>query len=235
MENIALILVVIFLVIMAFNGYKKGALRILITMVALVITIILASLFTPTATKLLKEYTPIYNTINQQMVKFVGEKLDQNAKDQTGEVQRTAIEALPLPESITNVLIKNNNDQGYAIIGASDFSTYVASSLTNVLMNAISYIGLFILISIVFRILIVIADIISKLPIINGVNRVAGTLLGLVQGLLILWVLCIALTAFSGTVYGQKIFQMINDSTVLTYIYNHNILNNIFTNIFKAL
>lgn len=234
MENILLIIVVAFLVVMAFNGYRRGALRILISMAALILTLILASFFTPTATKLLKEYTPLYDTINKQMVTFVGEKIDQSAKEQGTEVQGNALASLPLPESLTDVLIENNNDIAYSKLGVGDFSSYAAGSLTVILMNAISYIGLFIIISIIFRIIMFIADIISKLPIINGVNRFVGTILGVVQGILIIWVLCIALTAFSGTTYGQKIFEMVNDSLFLTFIYNNNLLINIVTSLFKV-
>lgn len=234
MENILLIIVAVFLVFMAFNGYRRGGLRILISMVALVLTLILASLLTPTATKLLKDHTPLYNTINKQMVTFVGAKIDQSAQDKNEEVQGIALEALPLPKSLTNVLIENNNDEAYNTLGVTDFASYTANSLTIILMNAIAYIGLFIIISIIFRVIMFVADIISKLPIINGINRFVGTILGVVQGILILWVLCIALTAFSGTAYGQKIFEMVNDSTFLTFIYNNNLLINIVTSLFKV-
>lgn len=231
MQNILLIIVAAFLILMAFSGYRKGGLKILLSVAALVITLVAASYLTPTVTKYIKDHTPLYDKIYGQMETFVGQKLE-NENESSG--QQKALGSLPLPSSVTDVLVQNNNQESYGKLGVSSFASYTAQSLTIILLNAISYIGLFIVISIIFRMIIIAADIIGRLPVINGFNRLAGTILGICQGVLILWVLCIALTAISGTSFGQQIFTMVNGSVFLSFLYNNNMLLDIITGIFKA-
>ena len=229
MENIALIIVVIFLIVMAFNGYRRGGVRIILSMASLVLTILISAYFTPTVSKILKEHTPIYDTIYEQMENFVEKKMDKGAEDED-----LALMDLPLPKSLTGVLVENNNRDTYDVLGATTFGSYTAGSLSIILLNAISYIGIFIIVNIVFKIILVAADILSKLPIISGLNRLIGMILGIIQGTLILWVLCIALTAISGTLLGQQIFEMINASRFLTFIYDNNYIMAIITSVLKV-
>jgi uncharacterized membrane protein required for colicin V production len=230
MEKIVVIIVAAFIVFMAFNGYRRGGISILISMLSLILTILIAAYFTPAVTRLIKEKTPLYNTIYEQMEKFVDNKLDSDETD-----QNTALGKLPLPKSLTKVLEDNNNDSYYNAMGVNSFSAYTAQSLTYILLNAISFIAIFIIVNIIFRIVIVLGDIISKMPIISGINRLIGTVLGIIQAVLILWVLCIALTAISGTSIGQIAIDVIDGSKFLTFIFDNNLLFQIITSIVKVI
>lgn len=55
-------------------------------------------------------------------------------------------------------------------------------------------------------------------------DKTAGLILGGLQGILIIWIGCIVLMLFSGTVLGKEIYEYINNSVILTFIYEHNIL-----------
>ena len=59
---------------------------------------------------------------------------------------------------------------------------------------------------------------------INGVNKMLGAGIGLVEGILVLWVVCIALTAIGGTEVGADIFAAIASNPILSFIYNNNLL-----------
>ncbi|SHJ43117.1 CvpA family protein [Parasporobacterium paucivorans] len=228
MDNILLAGVLLFMVIMAIAGFRKGALRIVVSVAALILTLFLAAYFTPEAAKLLKEHTPMYETVYSQMDKFVGERLVEGG----GAGPEEIIGNLPLPGIIRDVLVDNNNEESYGLLGATDLRGYTTRSLSGMLVNAIAFIALFIVISIIFRIIMVVVDIIGRIPIIRGINRLAGLFVGLAQSILILWVLCVVLTAFSGTSGGQQVMAMVADSRFLTMIYDHNLLMGIITNVF---
>lgn len=227
MDNILLTAVLVFMLIMAIAGYRKGALRIVVSVASLILTLFLAAYFTPEAAKLLKEHTPMYETVYTQMDKFIGERLSE--ENNTGEEEK--LEGLPLPGILKDVLIDNNNEASYGLVGAMDLRSYTTRSLSAMLVNAIAFIALFIAISIIFRVIMVLADIIGRIPVIKGLNRLAGFFVGLAESILILWVLCIVLTAFSGTSGGQKIMELVSDSTFLTLIYDNNLLMGIITNV----
>ena len=58
---------------------------------------------------------------------------------------------------------------------------------------------------------------------------------GFVQGLVILWILCIVLTVFSSSETAKEIFAQINKDSVLSYIYNHNLLLQMISDVVKLL
>lgn len=231
MENILLIAVVLFLVAMAYAGYKKGFIKIILTLAAMIVTITLSALLTPTISGILKDKTPIYDTIYVKMESFVSGQMQEDASNVAADQQQGAIESMALPESIKNALIDNNTGESYISMGVDTFAAYTAKSLTMFLLNAISFIILFIIISAIFAVIMGLANVFTKLPIIKGANKMAGIAAGLLQGLLILWVLAIIVTACAATTWGQATLKMIDDSVFLSFIYNNNLLTKLITSI----
>lgn len=70
-------------------------------------------------------------------------------------------------------------------------------------------------------------NLISKLPVIHGINKSTGVAAGIVHGLFILWFLCIALMLFEDSETGRIILAYIKRSDLLSVIYKHNILKDI--------
>ena len=98
-----------------------------------------------------------------------------------------------------------------------------------------STILLFLVISIVIHILIRWLDLISRLPIISGLNHIAGAILGLAQGLLLLWIAGFILSLFSATPLGQQLEVQVYASPWLTFLYDYNLINLILGGIAKGI
>lgn len=232
MGNILLVAVVIFLAVMAFAGYKSGFIKIILTLAATIVTITLSALLTPTISEILKEKTPLYDTLYIKMESFVSSQMQEEASSVAAEQQQSALESMALPDSIKNALIDNNTGDSYIEMGVDSFASYTAKALTMFLLNAISFIILFIIISAIFAIIMGLANVFTKLPIIKGANKMAGIAAGLLQGLLILWILAIIVTACAATTWGQSTLKMIDESIFLSFIYNNNLLTKLITAIF---
>ena len=71
----------------------------------------------------------------------------------------------------------------------------------------------------------------AKLPVLKEINQVAGGVVGLVQGLLIFWIFCTVLAMFSNFEWAQALYKMINESAILSVLYDTNILLRIITNL----
>lgn len=78
-------------------------------------------------------------------------------------------------------------------------------------------------------------DLFSRIPVLNGLNKIGGFIFGLFNGAVYLWIACIIITIFAGTGWGQEIFAQINDSVILSYIYNNNYLLSFLANMGKVL
>lgn len=230
--NFVLIAVLILLLFGILNGFRKGMIRAIFSTFIIFAALAVASYGAPHAAKLLKK-TPIYTTIEKQVEQAVMAKVDTGAEQVTSQID--AINGLPFPDSIKKGLIDNNNSQIYEAMGINDFAAYVSDYISLMILNAIAFVLLFFAAFIILKIIEVCLDLVSKLPVLHGINKIGGALFGLLNGLMSIWFFCIVLTLFSSTSWGTEIFRQINDSALLSMIYNHNYFLAIVVNVGKML
>lgn len=231
MELALLVGVIVFLLIMYWFGYSKGFIRIVLSFAMTIISFILAILLAGPFESFVKNSTPVYDKINKQMTEYVSKYVPKELDVASEELQKEAIRGLKLPSAIQSRLIDSNTIDEKLAMGTESFSEYLAVSLTDTLVEAFSVIILFICIKLILRIIVSLIDLISKLPLVNGVNKSLGGLVGLAEGILIIWVVCIMLTAISGTEIGQQIFSAISTNKILSFVYNNNLLLKFLNNI----
>lgn len=225
MGNIILIAVGIFVVLMVSLGLKKGLVKMLFSIFSLILIIFLIHVLTPMTKEFLKT-TPVYDQISGKIHDYVQEHVDGMTKNmlKTGDGnQDEIIDGMSLPKSIKEDLKKNN--QNYGSMKVDSLTDYISSYLSDIVLSAVTFILLFILLSIAFFILIRVLDIFTKLPVIHAFNMAGGAVVGLAEAMLILWILCIIITAFSATGWGQDVCRAISENGILSFIYDNNPLN----------
>ncbi|MCD7745606.1 MAG: CvpA family protein [Lachnospiraceae bacterium] len=137
--------------------------------------------------------------------------------------QNAIIDSLPLPEMIKTMLVNNNNDDGYASLAVSNFQDYVVEYLATLILNVISFLVAVILVNIVLRLVVMVLDIIAHFPVIGFVNRIAGAGLGLLDALFALWIFFLVLTLLQTTEVGMALQAMVEESTLLSWLYESNL------------
>lgn len=222
MENWLSIAVAIFWGGMILYGHYKGFIRLAVSMAALAATIIIVNLTMPYVTGYLKDSTLIYDAFENGIRSAAGVSDDMEAV--LPAEQRMIIENMNLPEQVKDALLENNNTEIYRILGVDRFTDYISSYLTNSIINIVGFLVMFLIVYTLIHILMRWLDLVARLPILSGINQLAGALLGAVEGLVILWILCLLVTALAGTAFGREIMDQINDSLWLEFIYDHNIL-----------
>lgn len=234
MSNIVLWIALVILVFMTVLGYIKGFVRMAFSMLSFVIVLFLVNTLTPAVTSALEE-TAFYESVEDGILEKVSESISSAVGDTSSmgvSAQTSFIESLPVPSSIQQLLIDNNTSEGYETIAADNFVSYLSGSITQVLLNAAIYVILFAVLMILMRVLIRLLNIVTKLPVIRFLNKTLGSIFGFAQGVLILWVCCIVLTAFGRTEWAQAAFTEINSSSFLSFIYEMNMLSGVVTGIF---
>lgn len=229
--NWLVIAVLVVLIFFGFRGQREGFIRTVFSLFSLIIALFLTSTFSPYISKTLQNNEKVHTYISDAVAKIVKTP----KKDGTVTEQVESIKELSLPKSLKNALIENNNGEVYKALAVNSFKEYVNNYLTCVVINALSFILAFIIVNICLSLILNALDLISKLPIINGLNKSAGFVIGLLHGLVIVWVLCILLTCFGGTEWGKHIYMLISESRFLTTVYDNNLLLNVITNMAKVL
>lgn len=208
MEYALLIGVILFLAVMAAYGYKRGFVRIVLSMLAMIVTIILASVLTIPVSGFIKE-TSVGEGIRASVEEMV---------EGADIIDAESINNLDLPKSMLEPIAEGAESTQQAI------GTYVADALTDTIINSLTFLILVIVIYIILKIVIAALDVVTKLPVLNSINKGAGAVIGLVQGLLFVWVGCLVLAACSDKPWAREAFRQINDNELLSFIYNNNMI-----------
>ncbi|MCD8346936.1 MAG: CvpA family protein [Lachnospiraceae bacterium] len=139
------------------------------------------------------------------------------------DTQNEIIDSLPIPQVIKNMLIKNNNEEGYASLDVSTFQDYVIEYLATLILNVVSFLVAVLLVHIALRLLVMLLDILAHFPVVGFVNRLAGGALGILQALFALWLFFLILTVLQATDVGVTLLSMVEESVLLSWLYESNL------------
>lgn len=224
MEMTLVLGVVAFLAIMFLIGYRNGMIKVLLSFVATIIAFLLSILLAGPCETFIKESTPVYDNLKKQMTEYVSEYISAEVDTSDIELQKDAIGELKLPSSIKNKLINSNTADEKLSMGVDTFSEYLATSLADIVVEVLAVLVLFVIIKLILRIIISLLNIVSHLPIIHGINKMLGGIVGLAEGVIIIWIICLLLTIVSGTAVGEQIMSEISSNEILNYIYSNNLI-----------
>ena len=229
------ILVLVYLIGMMLYGHKRGFLRLAVSVFALVITLLAVKTALPHVTSFLKTHTGIEAGIRTALLKGAGiDKIDDQFTLTAGE-QQQAIAALKLPDNLKKLLEANNNGTIWDVLGVHKFSEYLGDYLTGIIMNYLCFGILFLIVWILLHILLHILDVFTKLPVISGLNQIAGAALGLAEGLAFLWIGFMILSVCSGTVWGGRLLNLITGSRWLSNLYQNNLISFFLKDLINAM
>ena len=232
--NWLIVLILAIPVLCFFNGIERGMIRTAFSVFSLIVTLILGSILTPFVSAFLKNEVPVYDMIQEKCRESITQALETELEQQAGrEEQNLFIEELPLPEELKQVLIRNNNEEGYNRLLARSFGEYLSHSIAQMAVGAISLVLTFIVISIIMNILCGILDGIFSLPVLSLINRAGGGVLGGLQGIFLIWLIFLVITLFWDASWAKEATAMIRENSITEYLYENNILLKFLSGIIK--
>lgn len=237
-ENWLFVVVAVYLVSMVLYGHYRGFVRLAVSAVSLVLSLGVVHFGAPSVANLLRSNEVVYQAVEDSVTKFI--QKDDEAENEAVDaappsVQRSIIEEMELPEQLKDALLENNNSEVYEALGVSSFTHYVSRYLANSLINIISFFLLFAAVFGGLRVLSASLNVVSRLPIISGLNRLAGAVLGGAEGIFFVWIAALLITLFSATAIGELFLNQIESNIWLTWLYDHNMLGSILMGVVKRI
>ena len=219
------------------RGVKLGLVRSVYGTFGFIIAISIAMSVSPYISDVLVD-TPVYEAAYKQVQRKLfsenytpsavnpadrNDKKEEETADQSaGSAETMLINALPLPKFVKEALISNNNQAMYDTLGITEFRAYIAAYITKMILQAVMFILLLIAIGVILYLITSALDLIAHLPVLHTLNKFGGLLFGVINAVIILWVLCTILTIISGTALGKEIYRQISENAVLDFLYNQN-------------
>lgn len=218
--------VVILLVViaMALIGLRKGFVKMIVGLAAMVLALVGTVFLAPVLSDYINEQTDLRQQIADEINTYLEEQIGEKLEQTTAAAQQEAIDKLSLPDNVKNALQANNTTDMYKKLGVSSFSGYVSSYVAGTGISALSYLVVFLVLYIVLRVLFIVLNIVTLLPFLKGVNKLAGAALGIVHAVVYIWLFFAVATAAMNTAWGMEVLTMIGSSRFLTFLYQYNLI-----------
>lgn len=224
------IVVLVILLLFVWTGYKRGFIKEIVSFFFVFLSLSLAWAINPYINEFLIQKTPIYSTIQETCMNFVqsqGEEDTEYETDSTGDL----IGSLKLPDLLRKNLEENNNAETYAELSVNTLAGYVSGYLARIVINGLSYVLAYILSTIVIRLIVYVLNLIAGLPLLKTANKLTGGIVGLLKGIVFVWIVLLAVTALCSTEIGKTALELIEKDTLLSVLYQYDPLVRIFLKI----
>ena len=203
------------------DGLYRGFIKKSVSAVSLIVTLVLVTYLTPQITTFIQEYTSLHESLQEKCSElFLSGEYDQDVKND----QVIMIENMDLPENIRQILLENNNSEAYDILEVTGFHDYVGACLANMIISALTYLLTFVIVWTVLRAILLALDVVAKLPLLRGINQLAGGVLGLVVGVVLVWIAFLLVTILCNGEIGREFFKLISENQFLLFLYSQNII-----------
>ena len=197
------LIIVVIILLSTFLAYRKGLITLAIQLVAVIIAIVLTLLL----------YKPVSNVIIN--VTGIDEAIQNAILEEANDIMTNGEEgANQVVESIQNNMLPET-----------------ATTITiNIIEGAVILI-LYIVIRIALKFVTALANLVSKLPILNQLNQLGGIIYGILRGLLIVYILLL-LVNLSGEIEPQNhVYTAVEGSYIGKIMNENNILDILFTKV----
>lgn len=220
--------VVIILAGFGLHGYLRGLVRVLFSMVAIFLAIGLASALTPYVSEFLQTKTPLYGAIQEKCTKYMEECITENTwqkEDKDPENQHGLnFFGLEIPQEIQDIFEGNAVEQADGLLEDAGIYEKIGEFLAEQILQRAAWVLSFLIVYMIMLILIHVLDLIAKLPVLNGINHLAGLLTGLVQGLIVVWLLFLPVALCQGSEWGRQMMESIQQNVFLKLLYENNLI-----------
>lgn len=224
------IAVFVILLLFVWMGYKRGFIKEIVSFFFVFLSLSLAWAINPYINEFLVQKTPIYSTIQETCANFVQSQGEEDAEyetDSTGDL----IDSLKLPALLRKNLEENNNAETYAELSVNTLTGYISGYLAKTVINGLSYVLAYILSTIVIRLIVYVLNLIAGLPVLKTANKLTGGVVGLLKGIVFVWIALLVVTVLCGTEIGKTVLELIEKDTLLSTLYQYDPLVRIFLKI----
>lgn len=197
------------IILFTFLGYYRGLIKVGIKILGFVISLVVALVL----------YTPISNYIieNTNVEKDLESIIQQRLynSEQSGDNQEQT-------DNIIENLGKYIDD--YTDDVKENSSEYIAETLSIMVVRIGTWIGLFLVTRVLMIFLKIFGSIVEKIPIIKQFNKLGGTIYGVFEGILIIYISLAIISFISPMMESTHMVDKINDSYICKSMYDNNII-----------
>ena len=198
-------------------GYVRGLTKVLLKIVSFVLAIVIAFILFKPISLLVINHTRIDDNIQSAIEEKMVGVVDGGSTNIEGNVEESSNMPDAMTEYIQEMVAEGNGT-------AQEAAKEAAKNVADIIVNA----GTWILVFILARIILIFAksllELLVKLPVIKQMDKAGGIIYGLLEGLVIVYIGFAILSFISPMIDSAEILSAVNQSAIGSNIYNNNII-----------
>lgn len=206
-------------------GYKKGFMRVALSLVSWVIVLIACNVLTPVIADVIIDKTPLAEVVQGAVNEKLNEVIDEVTSGAANVMDNEIIAQIEekLPVQMREAILGEHESIADLITSTGD----VDVDTTDLAHNA-AYLIALVIVLIISRIALIVVEkvlgLVSMLPLIGQADTLLGIAAGAVKGLVWCWVVLtvIAMLAYTGA--NTELLALVNESKILTWLYENNLI-----------
>ncbi len=206
MNIIVDIVVILILLGCIFFGYKRGLTGVIVRLLSIILSLVISLILFKPVSALIINHTDIYNNLTTSIENSLNSK-EENDEENSSE---------------PNVILDSINEKLEET--KENANNVIAKSIAEVIINLIVIIVLFIIVNIIMFFLKFIFGAIAELPIIKQIDKLGGFIYGVIEGLLIIYII-LAILSFVNV---EELQLAIKTSYLTSILYNNNLILMLF-------
>ena len=216
------------------KGYRKGFLRIVYSLVSWVIVLTFVTVATPYINTYLMEHTTLYEKIEQQcseqIKRSVEEKQRSIQNESSPDNQKLSQFGIMLPDSVVNDIFEKTGNMAGEIIEQSGLYDEIAKQIAEFVVEGIAFLIALVAAWTIVHVIARALRIVSRIPVLSGVNRTLGVFAGGIYGLILVWIGFYMIAVTSTSEMGSALVACIYQSRLLKYLYENNVILTLIMN-----
>lgn len=209
MNFIVDIIIIAIIALFTFWGYHRGLIGVAFKILTFFVAILVALFLYQPISNLIIKNTDIDENIETAIIEKFSSKENEEINEENIK---------NMPQVVINYITDYTSQVQDATVGM------VANQVAIASINVIVAVGLFIITKLILIIFRAISKIIAELPIIKQFDKTGGIIYGLLQGLLVIYLILAIISLCASMIENFGIVTSINNSFIGSFLYNHNVI-----------
>lgn len=216
------------LLLSGFAGMYQGLVRTVIGTASIFITFFISISYYPLVANVIKYKTPVYGMLKESALKTMNNSIASiPGMDKLTQLNDGVLNMLTSQISVPPVLRRfliNQIHVDVTNINTAQILDMLSTRSADIFVNIMGFILLFASIQFILTLIQNALGVFFSLPILNEINILGGFALGVVQGVITLFVICAAWSMLSGASMYKEVFVDLNASKYAKWFYDNNLL-----------
>ncbi|WP_024832997.1 CvpA family protein [Ruminiclostridium josui] len=213
--------VLIIIAVFTFIGLKNGFLYSVFRLLSYILSVIFAVKFYPVLSEILQN-TVLYESVKMSVIRGLMKQQGQTVSHAGDTVAQTVVDGLKLPGFLKDSILEHVQNSN--IFDLTGVINAVGSEIASLVMNILSLILIYVIIRFGLIFAKIIIKTIARVPVFRQLDKTGGIVLGAVEGILAVYVICAVLVLFSAFPKFSSSIEEIEKSMFAGHFYENNFI-----------